>query len=421
MPTNSAKRTTTASAARRDAVVLSGGGAKGAYEVGVMKALFQGASPSTGAQPLTVDIYSGTSVGAYNASFMVSHARPSTTDLEVLLELDKVWRERIANTLLSCGNGVFRIRGLPFQGLDPGCLLRPVESSLALASDAVFYSKFFAAETVKFFAPSNESLLNRILQSIDFGAFFSGAPMAELLEETLDQRGLLANPKKLTVVATNFQQGVPRFFSKADIAGTIGLYAVAASGAIPGLFPPVEIDGTPFVDGGVTLNTPVTPVLLEGANVIHVVFVDPRIQNIPFPKLPSTLDTIYRLYVILIADSFLSSVRAAEYLALNVRQLRERALSEDQLVRKLRELERVNPLIGPLLHGKKASEPVMAPEIHVYRPNSDLGGAEGLLDFRAEYIDRLITLGFEDTVAHDCAKEGCVLPGGPRPVARAAA
>lgn len=420
MPTNSAKRTATASGARRDAVVLSGGGAKGAYEVGVMKALFEGVSPSTGGERLAVDIYSGTSVGAYNASFMVANARQGT-DLEVLLELDKVWRERIANTLLSCGNGVYRIRGLPFQGFDPGCLLRPVQSSFTLAADAAYFTKLFAAETVKFFAPSDEALLSRFLQAVDIGAFFSPAPLAELLEQTIDRRGLLGGPKKLTVVATNFRRGVPRFFSKAEIAGPVGLYAIAASGAIPGLFPPVEIDGIPFVDGGVTLNTPVAPVLREGANVIHVVFVDPRVQNIPFPKLPSTLDTIYRLYVILIADNFLASARAAEYLALNIRQLHERAVSEDELVRSIRELEPVNPLVGPLLLGKETAEPVMAPEIHIYRPASDLGGAEGLLDFRAEYIDELITLGFKDAVAHDCAKEGCVLPGKPRPIARAAA
>jgi predicted acylesterase/phospholipase RssA len=420
MAKNSTTRTATASGARRDAMVLSGGGAKGAYEVGVMKALFEGASPSTGFSPLTVDIYSGTSVGAYNAAFMVANGREAT-DLEVLLELDRVWRERIANTLLNCGNGVLRIRGLPFQGFDPGCLLRPVESSFALAGDAAFYTKYFAMETVKFFTAKDESLLNRLLQSIDIGAFFSGAPMGELVEQTIDRRGLVGGPKKLTVVATNFRRGIPRFFSKTDIAGPIGMKAIAASAAIPGFFPAVEIDGIPFVDGGVTLNTPVIPVLLEGANVIHVVFVDPRVQMIPFPKFPSTLDTIYRLYVILIADNFLSSVRAAEYLAHNVRHLRDRALEGEELERVLRELERVNPLVGPLLRGKKATEPIMAPEIHVYRPDSDLGGAAGLLDFRAEYVDELISLGFRDTVAHDCDKERCIVPGGPRPIARPAA
>ena len=52
----------------RTAVVLSGGGAFGAYEVGVMKALIDGKSPSTGYAPLTPDIFAGTSIGAYTSS-----------------------------------------------------------------------------------------------------------------------------------------------------------------------------------------------------------------------------------------------------------------------------------------------------------------------------------------------------------------
>ena len=54
----------------RQAVVLSGGGANGAYEVGVLLALCEGASPATDYVPLSAEIYTGTSVGAYNVAFM---------------------------------------------------------------------------------------------------------------------------------------------------------------------------------------------------------------------------------------------------------------------------------------------------------------------------------------------------------------
>jgi predicted acylesterase/phospholipase RssA len=56
----------------RTAVILSGGGATGAYEAGVLKALFTGASPATGYKPLAADVFTGTSVGSFNAAFMVS-------------------------------------------------------------------------------------------------------------------------------------------------------------------------------------------------------------------------------------------------------------------------------------------------------------------------------------------------------------
>ena len=53
-----------------NAVVLSGGGSHGAFAVGVMKALFTGASPAVDFEPLESDIFTGTSVGAFNASIM---------------------------------------------------------------------------------------------------------------------------------------------------------------------------------------------------------------------------------------------------------------------------------------------------------------------------------------------------------------
>ncbi len=48
--------------------------------------------------------------------------------------------------------------------------------------------------------------------------------------------------------------------------------------------------------------------------------------------------------------------------------------------------------------------------IHRYRPTTELKGFEGLLDFRSEFIDELIEIGYEDTVRHDCLQSDCVLP-----------
>ena len=58
--------------------------------------------------------------------------------------------------------------------------------------------------------------------------------------------------------------------------------------------------------------------------------------------------------------------------------------------------------------------------IHIYRPHADLGGGTGLLDFRRERLARLIALGYQDAVTHDCASEGCALPV-PNPAAAVAA
>ena len=48
--------------------------------------------------------------------------------------------------------------------------------------------------------------------------------------------------------------------------------------------------------------------------------------------------------------------------------------------------------------------------IHRYHPNSLLGGVLGLLDFGSENISRLIDMGFQNAVTHECRDCGCIFP-----------
>src|SRR5438874_2473854 len=92
----------------KHAVILSGGGAKGALEVGVMKALFNGKSPATGYKPLDAHIFTGTSIGAYNAAFMVS--QPETDSASTVDDLEYTWLNRVARNPDRCDSGAYRIR-----------------------------------------------------------------------------------------------------------------------------------------------------------------------------------------------------------------------------------------------------------------------------------------------------------------------
>src|ERR1700733_651893 len=58
--------------ARRLAMILSGGGARGAYEVGVLSYVFDDLTRVRGGPP-RIDILSGTSVGAINACYVAAH------------------------------------------------------------------------------------------------------------------------------------------------------------------------------------------------------------------------------------------------------------------------------------------------------------------------------------------------------------
>ncbi|HZA20155.1 MAG TPA: patatin-like phospholipase family protein, partial [Actinomycetota bacterium] len=43
-----------------------------------------------------------------------------------------------------------------------------------------------------------------------------------------------------------------------------------ASAAMPGIFPPVEIDGRLYIDGGVSDNVPIAPAVTMGARTVYV-------------------------------------------------------------------------------------------------------------------------------------------------------
>src|SRR5205823_8002046 len=102
----------------------------------------------------------------------------------------------------------------------------------------------------------------------------------------------------ILIAATNWKTGALATFSNAEITHD----AVLASGAIPGIFPAVPIDDCPYVDGGILMNTPLKAAIDLGADVVHVIALDPSIQNVPPSTLPNTLDTIERLLNITISS-----------------------------------------------------------------------------------------------------------------------
>lgn len=385
----------------RIGLVLSGGGANGAYEVGVMKALFRGASPGTGHRPIAPGILTGTSTGAYNATVIASQAGVPAE--EAVAYLEALWLGPIANGFDSCGNGVYRIRGLPFQLGDPGCLARPVKNALAFGTGVAELGVFGALKGAEFLA-SEAALQSRLISLVDVSAFISETPFLELIHRTVDLAGLARSEKKLTVLASNWARGTVRCFSREEIAGPVGAAAVTASASIPGLFRPTEIEGEPYVDGGVLVNTPLKPAIVAGANEIHVVLLDPLLENLRRPPLPSTADVLYLLLAIVWAARLREDARRVA--AINDALAWLAAGSDDQ-----------DAAEGFLEYGRRALErrrqarPYRPLTVHIYRPATTLGGGAGLLDFDQDRLAGLIERGYADAVAHDCEAEGCVRVG----------
>jgi len=89
------------------------------------------------------------------------------------------------------------------------------------------------------------------------------APLRELLAEAIDLERVRASPLRLVVVTTDLARREARLFDNQTITHDVLLATVA----VPGLFPPVEVDGAPLVDGGLVARAPILEALATGVPV----------------------------------------------------------------------------------------------------------------------------------------------------------
>lgn len=96
-------------------------------------------------------------------------------------------------------------------------------------------------------------------------SFISDAKLRQLLARHLEFERLEDAPVPLHVVAADVSDGREVLLSQGPV-----LEAVMASAAIPGVFPPVELNGRLLMDGGVSNNTPISHALELGAHEVYV-------------------------------------------------------------------------------------------------------------------------------------------------------
>jgi NTE family protein len=220
-------------------VVLSGGGSRGAYEVGVLSYVFGDIVRRVGNAP-KIDVISGTSVGAVNGAFLAS----SVHDL---------------------ARGVGRLETL--------------------------WSQLELAQVVNFGLRQAVSIHRVLLGGRRAAGLFDASPLADLVAQGVNWRDISNNLRSgrlrsLTVSATKVATGRPTVFVDRGpgvplpILGDgqivvrdlrIGPEHVLASAAIPLVFPPVRIGERLYCDGGLRLNTPMAPAIHMGVDRVFVV------------------------------------------------------------------------------------------------------------------------------------------------------
>ncbi len=214
-------------------LVLQGGGALGAYQVGVYQALAE-----AGIAP---DWVVGTSIGAINAALIAGG--PAKDGLNRLREF---WK-RVESD---------RFMGMPLPSWFPAAARNMMAVTTGVPS-------FFRPNTAAF-ASSHAPL------GAENAGYYSVAPLAQTLTELVDFDQINNGPVRLTVGASNVQTSEMTYFDSRD--QTIDLRHVMASGALPPAFPAVRIDDQLYWDGGILSNTPVEVVFDDNPRKNGMVF-----------------------------------------------------------------------------------------------------------------------------------------------------
>ena len=230
-------------------LVLPGGGARAAYQVGVLKAISELIPDSN-----PFSIISGTSAGAINASLLASRSQSLKEAVEVLsgvwcnFKTNKVYRTETTVMLKSI-----------FQWL------------LTVSSGGVLVK-------------NPKSLLDN-------------SPLRQLLEDTINLEGIKNNIDKgnldafaITAASYSSKKSVTFFQSEEDdidwerflrvgVKTDILIDHLMASIALPLIFPAVKINNEYFGDGAMRQATPLSPAIRLGAEKLLIINTDSKSPN----------------------------------------------------------------------------------------------------------------------------------------------
>ncbi|MBT4140597.1 MAG: BamA/TamA family outer membrane protein [Candidatus Latescibacteria bacterium] len=204
------------------ALVLSGGGARGAAHIGVLRALNKAGVP--------IDMIVGASYGALvGGLYAVGYSADDVARIVTAIDWGEITDDRPDRRLLNTTHK---------RGQDRSLIAVHLEDFTPQLPQGIFSGQ-------------------KIQQVLDLLT----TPATYRAENDFDRL-----PIPFRTVATDILTGDTRVFK----SGTVSL-AIRASIAVPGLFTPVETENTLLVDGGIANNLPVDVALAEGADYVIAV------------------------------------------------------------------------------------------------------------------------------------------------------
>jgi NTE family protein len=362
-------------------LVLTGGGARGAYQAGALLALAE----ISRAGRLPFSVLAGSSAGSINAAFLAARADDfgqatrDLADLWTTLEPQRVFRTDLPALAKTAGDWLIDLGLGGFIGTGRG-----------------------------------KSLLDT-------------SPLRELIASRLDPSAIGRNVARglirgLGVSATSYETGcVVTFFEGADdiapwtrisraaIRSKLQAPHILASSAIPFFFPAVEIDGAWYGDGSVRLGTPLSPAIRMGAARIVAIGVRPLSPSTADKALkrqghyPTAAEAAGVLLNAIFVDSLEADVERADRINQTVALIPEALRARHATPLRSISLLVLRPSIDPQSLVLRTLDRFPAALKHLFRGlgSSEDSGWELLsyLGFDGVYTTRLFELGYEDTLA----------------------
>ena len=377
----------------KTALVLSGGGARGAYQVGVLKALAQ-LLPRTGVNPF--QIVCGTSSGAINAAKVASEA----DDFHQAIQgLEAIWSNLSSDQIHQVG------------------YMDIVKSAVKILM-SFFHSGIANGQSLSLF--NNQPLLNLLQRSIDIARLDKMISAQHIHALSISALGYSSGQN------FSFFQGHESLKSwrrsrRIGVKTRLEHKHLMASSALPAIFPAVRLNQEYFGDGALRQSAPMSAALHLGADKLLVIGVSGSNDSQDERVVAQHSPTIAQVLGNLLNSAFIDSLEEDVHMLERFNRIAKHLNSEQQHDLQIRPVEllvikpsiKFDQMAAEFTHELPRSMRLL---LSIIGANKQGGGSSlaSYLLFEKQFCQALINSGYQDAMAQaDAIREFvgvCELP-----------